>query len=295
MSTSDARIVDRGYRSYDGPRRGRGGAYRSLVVHSAQRALGLRRPATAKVLPALSVFIAYVPAIVFVGIAVLFEEVLVVEPDVLPSYADYYGYVTAAIVVFTAFVAPELLCGDRRDRMLGLYLASPLTRDTYLAAKATAVMAVLGLVTLGPPLFMLLARTIAGVGPDGPADLVELLWKIVVAGIVIAALQAALSMGIASFTTRRAAASAAVILVLVGSAAVSEALLDTGDASATVFLLNLFALPFEIVHRLYGGERGGVDAASTLSTGVLVLAYVGWTALFAGMAWFRYRRIEVTR
>ena len=53
--------------------------------------------------------------------------------------------------------------------MLGLYLASPLTRDSYLSSKAAAVMAVLGLVTLGPPLFMLLARTIAGTGPDGPA------------------------------------------------------------------------------------------------------------------------------
>ena len=72
MSTSDARIVDRGYRRYEGPRRGGAGAYRSLVVHSAQRALGLRRPATAKILPVLSVFIAYVPAIVFVGIAVSF-------------------------------------------------------------------------------------------------------------------------------------------------------------------------------------------------------------------------------
>jgi ABC-2 type transport system permease protein len=294
MSTSDARIVDRGYRRYDGPRRGGAGAYRSLVAHSAQRALGLRRPATAKILPALSVFIAYVPAIVFVGIAVLFEEVLVVEPELLPSYADYYGYVTAAIVVFTAFVAPELLCSDRRDRMLGLYLASPLTRDSYLAAKATAVMAVMGLVTLGPPLFMLLARTIAGVGPDGPAAVAELLWKIVVAGVVIAALQAALSMGVASFTTRRAAASAAIILILIGSAAVSETLLETGDASAAVFLLNLFALPFEIVQRIYGGAPG-VDEASTLSTGTLVLGYLGWTVLFAGIAWVRYRRVEVTR
>ena len=51
--------------------------------------------------------------------------------------------------------------------MLGLYLASPLDRDTYLLAKAAAVGLVLSLVTLGPPLFMLIARTVAGVGPDG--------------------------------------------------------------------------------------------------------------------------------
>jgi ABC-2 type transport system permease protein len=289
-----ARILDRGYRSYDGPRGGQRGAVWSLITHSAQRALGLRRPASAKILPALSVFIAYVPAIVFVGITVLFEEILVTEPDVLPSYGDYYGYITAAIVVFTAFVAPELLCSDRRDRMLGLYLASPLTRDTYLAAKAIAVMAVLGLVTLGPPLFLLLARTIAGTGPEGPGAIAELLWKIVLAGVVIAALQAALSLAVASTTTRRAAASAAIILILVGSAAVSGSLEETGDAPEAVFLLNLFALPFELVRRIYG-DFVVADDNTTLSTGALVLGYLGWTALFGAIAWLRYRRIEVTR
>jgi ABC-2 type transport system permease protein len=290
----DARILDRGYRRYDGPRTGQTGAVRSLITHSVQRALGLRRPVSAKILPALSVFIAYVPAIVFVGITVLFQEVLVAQPDVIPSYSDYYGYVTAAIVVFTAFVAPELLCGDRRDRMLGLYLASPLTRNTYLASKAAAVMGVLGLVTLGPPLFLLLARTIAGTGPDGPGAVFELLWQMVVAGVVIAALQASLSLAVASFTTRRAAASAAIILILIGSAAVSETLLDTGDTGDGVFLLNLFALPFELVHRVYG-DPPGVDRSASLSTGVLLAAYLGWTVAFGLLAWVRYRRIEVTR
>ena len=41
-----------------------------------------------------------------------------------------------AVLVFVAFVAPEVLCPDRRTGMLGLYLASPLTRDTYLVGKA---------------------------------------------------------------------------------------------------------------------------------------------------------------
>ena len=183
---------------------------------------------SAKILPVLSVFIAYVPAIVFVGITGLVPRDLVSEPDVLPSYSDYYGYVTAAIVVFTAFVAPELLCGDRRDRMLGLYLASPLTREQLSALQgrrgddrarprdtwATA---------LPPPG----AHRSPARDPPVPAAVFELLWKMVLAGIVIAALQAALSLAAASFTTRRAAASAAIILILVGSAAVSETLLDT--------------------------------------------------------------------
>jgi ABC-2 type transport system permease protein len=291
--SSGARILDRGYRAYTGPRRGQNGAVRSLVVHTVQRALGLRRPASTKILPVISVFIAYVPAIVFVGITVLFEEALLSEPDLLPTYSDYYGYITAAIVVFTAFVAPEVLCGDRRDRMLGLYLASPLTRNTYLAAKSAAVMAVLGLVTLGPPLFLLLARTVSGTGPDGPAEVLGLLWKIVVAGVVIAGLQASLSLAVASTTTRRAAASAAVILLLVGSAAVSGALEETGDAPEAVFLLNLFALPFELVRRVYGDPT--FDPVTTLSTWVLVAGYLGWTALFAFIAWARYQRMQVTR
>jgi ABC-2 type transport system permease protein len=289
-----ARILDRGYRGYDGPRSGSFAAARSLAAHSARRALGLRRPASAKILPIVAVVIAYVPAIVFVGITSLFDDILITEPDLLPTYADYYGYITAAIVVFAAFVAPELLCSDRRDRMLGLYLASPLTRDTYLAAKAVAVLAVLGLVTLGPPLFLLLARTIAGTGPDGPAALLSLLWKVVLAGLVIAGIQASLSLAVASTTTRRAAASAAVILVLVGSAAVSETLLETGDAPEGVFLLNLFALPFEIVRRIYG-EAPLSEPVTTLSTPTLVAAYFGWTVVFAAVAWARYRRVEVTR
>jgi ABC-2 type transport system permease protein len=289
-----ARILDRGYRPYEGRRLGPAHAVRSLAKHSVQRALGLKRPATSKILPALTVIIAYVPAIVFVGITVLFDDLLVTEPDVLPSYADYYGYIALAIILFTAFVAPELLSGDRRDRMLGLYLASPLTRTTYLLGKAIAVMATLALVTLGPPLFLLIAQTVAGNGPDGPADLLKLFGQIVVGGVVVAALPGALSLAVASFTTRRAAASAAISLILLGSATVSVTLLGTPNPPDSAFLLNLLSLPFQVVKRVYG-EVGTADGARSLSTGVLVAAYLGWTVLFGAIAWLRYRRIEVTR
>ena len=292
--SADARILDRGYRPYTGPRLGVRGAVRSLTRHSIQRVLGIKRVFWAKVLPGLAVFIAYVPAIVFVGISVLFDDLLADNPDLLPGYADYYGFVTAAIVVFAAFVAPELLCTDRRTGMLGLYLASPLTRSTYLAAKALAVLAVLALVTLGPPLFMLIARTVAGTGPDGPAQLATLLARIVLAGAVIAVLQTSLSLAVSAATTRKAVASAAVILILLGSSAVAAALVEGADAPAELLAIDLFGLPFEVVQRIYGETVDNPDAAA-LSTGFLVAAYVGWTSLFSAVVWLRYRRLAVTR
>jgi ABC-2 type transport system permease protein len=285
------RILDRGYRTYDGPRRGPRGAIAALTRYSFQRGLGLRRPASSKVLPAISVFIAYVPGIVFVGISIIVEDLLIQAPDVIPDYGEYYGYITAAILVFTAFVAPELLCSDRRDRTLGLYLASPLTRDTYLLAKAMAVCGLLALVTLGPPLFVLVARTVAGTGPEGPGDIATLLLRIVGGAVLITLLHASLSLAVASTTTRRAAASAAIVLIVLGSATVSATLIESGDAPAITFGLNLLLVPFELVQRLYGTEMNAGD----LSTGTLAVVYAGWTLLFSVFVWWRYRRLQVTR
>jgi ABC-2 type transport system permease protein len=291
--SANARILDRGYRAYAGPRLGVPGAVRSLTRHSIQRVLGFKRVAWAKVLPLLTIFLAYVPAIVFVGASVLIDDLLVRAPDFIPSYGDYYGYVSAAIVVFAAFVAPELLCTDRRTGMLGLYLASPLTRTTYLLAKALAVLFVLLLVTLGPPLFMLIARTVAGTGPDGPGDVARLFGQILVAGLVVGVLPSSLSLAVSSTTTRKAAASAAIILILLGSAAVAGALVEGADAATELWVLNLFGLPFELVQRIYGDT--GEWSRTEVSTPLLVAAYTGWTVLFSAIVWLRYRRLAVTR
>lgn len=291
---SDARILDRGYRAYDGPRLGVRGAMRSLVVHSMQRALGLKRPFWQKLLPLLAVFIAYVPAIVFVGLSVFLTDTLLENTDLLPTYADYYGFISAAIVVFTAFVAPELLCTDRRTGLLGMYLASPLTRDTYLAAKAMATVALLALVTLGPPLLLLVGLTIVGQGPEGPLAIAELLGKMVLGGLAVAALPAALSLAVSSTTTRKAAASAAIIVILLASGAVSDALISGAGASNLLFCVNLLSLPFELVHRIYA-EPSGVEAAATITDGTIVAAYLAWTVAFGLFTWLRYRRLTVTR
>lgn len=283
-----AQIFEQGYQRYDGPRLGVWGSVRSLAVHSALRALGLRRTFWAKVLPIASVLIAYLPAAVFVGIAALVPTDQL-DFDIIPEYAEYYGFISAAIVLFVAVVAPEVLCSDRRNGTLGLYLASPLTRETYLAAKVLAILPVLGLVTLGPPILLLVGRTLADAGPDNAGDFVLLLVRALASGVVVAAVYTSLSMAAASLTERRAVASAGVILVLLVSSSVTGILVEVLDVDRRLMLLNLFGIPFELVQRIYG-QPGDEPSLETIS---LVAANLGWVLAGAALVVWRYRRITV--
>ena len=49
----------------------------------------------------------------------------------LPSHSDYYGIASIILFVFAAVVAPELLCRDRREGVINLYLVRPLTGSDY--------------------------------------------------------------------------------------------------------------------------------------------------------------------
>lgn len=290
-AAGDARIFDRGYRRYDGTRTGLAGAIRTLVVHSAQRALGLGRPARHKLLPVAVALMAYVPATVFVGLAAFLPADL--GEEALPSYAEYYGFVSAAIMLFAAFVAPELLCTDRRTGMLGLYLASPLDRRTYLLAKGLAVLGILAIVTLGPPLLMLIALTLEGSGPDGVGDFVVLLVRIVAAGLAVSLLQTAVSLAVAATTDRKAAATATIVGLLIGTTAVTSALVEGGGLTRWLFLANLTVLPFELVFRIH--DDVGNLTPSQVPTWAMVAAYVAWVAAAGAWIWDRYRRLTVRR
>ena len=56
---STARIVDRSYRSYEGPRGGVGTSMLTVVKHSIQRSLGIKRTIWQKVLPAFTIAISF--------------------------------------------------------------------------------------------------------------------------------------------------------------------------------------------------------------------------------------------
>lgn len=284
---SDARILERGYRRYDGERLGLPSVMRSLVRHSAQRVLGLRRPARAKILPVVSALCAYLPAVVFIGIAAIVPPSRL-RDQFLPTYPQYYGFITSALIVFAVFVAPEALCPDRLNGLLGYYLAAPLTRLSYVASKVIAVFALLLLTTLGPPLLLMIAFILQGIGPDGALDVLVLLLRVLASGALVSTVYTAVSLGVSSLTDRRAFAAAGTLLVIVVSGVVTGALVDGASAPQALRAGNLTAAPFMLVFRIYGDAGVNPD----VPTLALVIGVVGWTLLGFGTLWVRYRRID---
>ena len=292
MSTGqDARLYDLGYQSYDGPRGRPARAIPALAEFTARRVLGLGRGGRHKVLPAVTLVIAYLPAFISVAYAVFARNIL---PGDLVSYGDYMFFIGSALALFAALVAPEALCPDRRTGMLGLYLAGPLDRTRYLVAKGAGVLAAMLLITLGPLLFMLLAFVLAGLGPSAAAT-PKLLLRIVAVGIVTALLYASLSLAVSSFTSRRAVAAVGVVLVLFVPAIVVRSAIESAGAPKA---LDLFSSPFvvqNLAYRIFGETQVNHTPVTHLTTGPVVLGVAAAIVLGALVCWLRYRRLEAFR
>ena len=303
-----AQIIDRGYRSYNGPRTGLGGAVRSVVRYSVRHTLGLGRPARHKILPWLAVVIALLPAVVFVGLAVVLDDDLITADD-LPDYYQYYGFITTALLFYCGIVVPDILVSDRRSGMLQMYLSTPLQRWSYLASKALALALTLAVLTVGPVLFLLVARTIEGSGPDGLIEWIKIFVRIIAAGAAISAAFTMASLAAASLTDRRLFATFGVVVLLWGSGFTTLALVEAADMGAQVYAFDLGGIADEFKNRIYGVE--GLDpfgapespeedgfrpgaGREQLSTLFVVAANFAWVALGSAVVWWRYRRLALS-
>ncbi|MBV1893701.1 MAG: ABC transporter permease [Ilumatobacteraceae bacterium] len=286
----DAKIVERGFQRYTGERSGVPGAIRSVSWESFRSTMGLGRAARHKIFPVIAVVIAYLPAVVFIGIAVLIPGELL-EPEEIADYPGYYGFITLAIVLFAGLVAPEVLVSDRRNGMLAMYLSTPLHRGTYLAAKAVAVVSTLALVTLGPPVLVLVGYTVEGSGPDGFSNWIIVLLRILVSGVAVSAALAAVSMAASSLTDRRAFASIGIVLVVLASPTLGSALVDGAELSPNWRLVDLYTMPFELVYRIFG-QAGNFPEIATLN---VVAVNLVWTLGGLLVVWWRYSRLVIAR
>lgn len=295
MTATTGRVYDRGYRPYEGQRGGRGAAVLALWRASVRRALGFRRSWRQKLIPWALLAIAIVPAAVFVGVAYLTRDTPAEAIDIV-SYREYVG-VSTALLLFVAITAPDVICPDRRQRVLPLILSRPLTGIDYAFTKLAAIFSIVFAFAFIPQVVLFVGQML--VSDDGALryarDNAEVIWQAPLAVAVLALYYAAIGVAVSSLTSRRVVAAAIFLGVLLVASVLSNVLLATNSwRRSTTSLINLVALPLYVRDLVFLGHvdpssnLGGVDGAGVFT----VVAYFGVITLAAAVLALRYRWVE---
>lgn len=307
MTEARGEVYDLGYQHYLGPREGRARARKALWINGVRTALGLGRGWPSKVLPALLFVAVMIPAVVMSIIASVADL-----GDVLPGHSDYYRVVVVVLTLFSAIIAPELLCPDRRDGVISLYLVRPLTTGDYVAGRWLAFFSVsLALVYFGQVVLFIGLTLASSDSPGYVRDNWLDIPRFLGAGFVVALFTTTVPMAVSAFTTRRAYAAAFVIVLFVISQPIAHGLTScgdgnggppraevceppTGDAAKWFALISIPQVPMH-VNDLIFDEEGDSDIArlvTDLPNGVPVGWYLILTGVPGLVLWWRYQRIR---
>lgn len=300
MSTVEARggaVYDRGYRPYDGPRGGRGAATFALYKASIRRALGIRRSWRQKVAPFVLLGVVTIPAIVNVGIGYVTRNESILSRFQIITYRDYVG-VSSALLLFVALVAPDVVCPDRRQHVLPLMFARPMTGVDYVAAKVGAITSILFAFSFLPQVVLFVGNMFVS---DSAYDYVtghlDIVWKVPLAVAFLALYYAVIGVAIASLTSRRIVAGASVIGLFLITSISSGVIVGNNfkfDGGSAAAVINVLALPLYLRDLVFLGH---VDPASPLNGvangGVLAVAtYAAVLLVGVGVLIRRYRWVE---
>jgi ABC-2 type transport system permease protein len=289
-------VYDRGYRPYDGPRGGRRAATFALYRASIRRALGFRRSWRQKVAPFVLLGIATVPAVINVGVGYVTRDRLFDRVEIF-TYREYVG-VSTALLVFVALTAPDIVCPDRRQRVLPLIFARPLTGLDYALAKVAAIFSVLFLFSFLPQVLLFVGQALVSDGAlEYTRDNLDVMWKVPAAIVFLAAFHAVIGVAIASLASRRIAAGAAFIGLFLVSSVTSGILIgdfEAGDTGSAAALLSVIGLPLHLRDLVFLGQIDPESPLNGVESGGLyaVLAYVAIVTVGAAVTLYRYRWTE---
>ncbi len=119
-----------------------------------------------------------IPAIVNVGIGYVTRDRFLTERIDIITYRDYVG-VSAALLLFVALVAPDVVCPDRRQHVLPLMFARPLTGVDYVVAKLGAIATILFAFSFLPQVVLFVGNMLVS---DSALDYftghLDVLWKV---------------------------------------------------------------------------------------------------------------------
>ena len=293
--TATGAVYDRGYRPYEGPRGRRAAATAALYRASMRRALGLRRSWRQKVAPFVLLGIVTIPAIINVGVGYVTRERAFDRIEIV-SYREYVG-VSAALLLFVAIVAPDVVCPDRRQRVLPLMFARPLTGFDYAAAKFGAIFTLLFAFSFIPQVVLFVGNMLVS---DSALDYftsnLDVLWKVPVAVLLLTAYYAIIGVAIGSLTDRRIVAGAAIIgLLLVTSVTAAVLLEESGrEGEGMAAVINVLALPLYLRDVVFLGRIARDSPLYGVEYGawVALALYVVILVTFATILLRRYRWVE---
>jgi ABC-2 type transport system permease protein len=240
--------------------------------------------------------IAVVPAVINVGVGYLTRNTPA-EGFHFITYREYVG-VSSALLLFVALVAPDIICPDRRQRVLSLIFARPLTGPDYVLAKFAAIFTCVFAFGFLPQVVLYVGQMLVS---DGALDYLRhntaVLWQVPVAVGLLAVFYAALGVAVASLTGRRVVAGATILGITLVSSAVSSILVEArrGDGGGhPAALLNILALPLRVRDLVFLGHVAEDSPVSGMTGGgaLSVACYVAVVVACVAVVLTRYRSVE---
>jgi ABC-2 type transport system permease protein len=294
--TDTGAVYDLGYEPYEGERRGRSGARRTIVADGIRRILGLRRKILRKVMPWGLVVLAMIPAIVAVGLAFFLPASVADEVNIASENANFFVWGGTIAMLFAALSAPELFIPDRRDGVLSMLSSRPLTSNDYVFARFTGMLLIVGGFLLLPQFVLYIGQ--AGTDPDGIlsgiVNAADTIPRIIAATCVYAIAFVPLAFAIAAASKRKAIAASIYIAVMIFTSVFADVLVRGTDVAGARFAALLAPIDtantvtFWIFGQSYPGallEMADIHPAY----GLLSLVVIGGLSL-----WFvirRYRKL----
>ena len=294
--TSAGAVYDRGYRPYEGTRGRRGAATFALYKASMRRALGIRRSWRQKVAPFILLGIVTIPAIVNVGIGYVTRNRFLTDRFEIITYREYVG-VSAALLLFVALVAPDVVCPDRRQHVLPLMFARPITGVDYVIAKLGAIATIVFAFSFLPQVVLFVGNMLVS---DSALKYftghLYVLWKVPVAVALLAIYYAVIGIAISSLTDRRIVAGASIIGLFLITSITSRIFVGDSEfnGGSPAALINVLRLPLYLRDLIFITHLEPGSPLSGVSNGGL-LAIVVYTAVLAtgGLVLLRrYRWVE---
>jgi ABC-2 type transport system permease protein len=263
---------------------------RTLFWAGTRRAWGIGRPFRTKLAPWLLLGLALIPAVIALGVASLGAEGL--SPF---KYENYYNWVSRLFLFFCAAAAPELVCPDQRQRVLTLYFSRPLLRTDYVFARLGALVAALLVMALAPQLLLYVGHTFVAEDTfEYVRDNLDLIPRIVAAGLLIAVYYGAISLAISAYTTRRIYAAGGFIAMMLISTIVVGIIHETlaNEISRYLALLAFSEAPIVAASWIFDASpASGLARSVDLPLELWVLATFAYTAAALFLLVRRYVRM----